>query len=392
MKSQASNSPLELTILMPCLNEEETLGSCIQKAQRFLEENEISGDILIADNGSTDGSIEIAQRMGAGVIRVTDRGYGNALMAGIEAAQGEFIIMGDADDSYDFYSLEGFLSKLREGFDLVMGNRFQGGILPGAMPFLHRYLGNPLLSNLGRLFFRSPVRDFHSGLRGFSKEAIKRLDLQTTGMEFASEMIVKATLFGLRITEVPTELTPDGRSRAPHLNSWRDGWRHLRFLLLYSPRWLFLIPGSLLMVIGTIISLLLLRQPITIGDINFDIHTLLYSAMAIVLGFQAIIFAVLTKVFAISEGLLPEDPRLNRLFRYVKLETGLLVGSILLLTGVALTIYAYASWGSRDFGPLNPSETFRLVIPAVVLLILGVQIILSSFYLSILGMKRHRNP
>lgn len=380
---------MELTILMPCLNEEETLGSCIEKAQRFLDEGNVSGEILIADNGSTDRSVEIAERTGARLVHVRDRGYGSALMAGIEAAQGEFIIMGDADDSYDFSSLEEFLSNLRKGFDLVMGNRFKGGILPGAMPFLHRYLGNPMLSIIGRLLFRSPVRDFHCGLRGFSKAAIERLDLQTTGMEFASEMVVKATLFDLRITEVPTSLAPAGRSRAPHLRTWRDGWRHLRFLLLYSPRWLFLIPGSLLMIIGSIISLLLLRGPITLRGVTFDIHSLLYSAIAIVLGFQAIIFAVLTKVFAISEGLLPEDPRLNRLFRYVKLETGLLSGGALLLFGVGLTIYAYASWGTRAFGPLDPSETFRLVIPAVVLLILGVQIILFSFYLSILGMKRH---
>jgi glycosyltransferase involved in cell wall biosynthesis len=383
---------LELTILMPCLDEEETLGSCISKAQRFLADHHVSGEILIADNGSTDESANIAREMGARVIQVRDRGYGYALQAGIDAAEGKFIIMGDADESYDFYDLEGFLTHLRDGYELVMGDRFKGGILPGAMPPLHRYLGNPVLSNLGRLFFRSPVKDFHSGLRGFSKAAIQRLNLQTTGMEFASEMVVKATLFGMRIAEVPINLSPDGRSRASHLSTWRDGWRHLRFLLLYSPRWLFLIPGTILMILGTVASLLLLRGPITIGDMDLDVHTLLYSAMAIVLGFQAIIFAVLTKVFAISEGLLPEDPRLNRLFRIVQLETGLMSGGILLVGGAALTVYAYLSWGSRSFGPLDPSETFRLVIPAVVLLILGMQIILSSFFLSILGMKRHRNP
>jgi len=387
----ATKRPLELTILMPCLNEAETLGQCIMKAERFLEEQGISGEILIVDNGSSDGSVDVAEDKGARVILISEKGYGSALMGGIESARGTYIIMGDADDSYDFYHLSGFIEKLHDGYELVMGNRFQGGIKPGAMPFLHQYLGNPVLSALGRLFFRSPVGDFHCGLRGFSKNAIQSLNLRTTGMEFASEMIVKSTLFGLKITEIPTTLSPAGRSRPPHLRTWQDGWRHLRFLLLYSPRWLFLFPGILLMLLGLGLTLLLLPGPLTIGRVTLDIHTLLYAAMAIVIGFQAIVFAVFTKVFAISEGLLPEDPRLNRLFKIIRLETGLLVGALLLTLGFALTFYAYWSWGNQAFGPLEPTRTFRLVIPAVLSLLLGLQIVLSSFFLSVLGMKRRRH-
>lgn len=382
--------PLELTILMPCLNEAETLGQCILKAERFLDEQGIAGEIIIADNGSSDGSREVAEGAGARVILIPEKGYGSALMGGIESARGTHIIMGDADDSYDFYRLSGFIEKLRDGYELVMGNRFQGGIKPGAMPFLHQYLGNPVLSALGRLFFRSPVGDFHCGLRGFSKNAIQSLNLRTTGMEFASEMIVKSTLFGLKITEIPTTLSPAGRSRPPHLRTWQDGWRHLRFLLLYSPRWLFLFPGILLMLLGLGLTLLLLPGPLTVGRVTLDIHTLLYAAMAIVIGFQAIVFAVFTKVFAISEGLLPEDTRLNRVFRIIRLETGLLVGALLLTLGFTLTFYTYRSWGNQAFGPLEPTRTFRLVIPAVLSLLLGLQIVLSSFFLSVLGMKRRR--
>ena len=387
----ANKRPLELTILMPCLNEAETLRQCILKADRFLDEQGIAGEILIADNGSSDGSREVAEEAGARVVLIPEKGYGSALMGGIESAEGTYIIMGDADDSYDFYRLSGFIEKLRDGYELVMGNRFQGGIKPGAMPFLHQYLGNPVLSALGRLFFRSPVGDFHCGLRGFSKKAIQSLNLRTTGMEFASEMIVKATLFGIKITEIPTTLSPAGRSRPPHLRTWQDGWRHLRFLLLYSPRWLFLFPGILLMLLGLGMTLLLLPGPLTAGGVTLDIHTLLYAAMAIVIGFQAIVFAVFTKVFAISEGLLPEDPRLNRLFKIIRLETGLLVGALLLTLGFSLTFYAYKSWGNQAFGPLEPTRTFRLVIPAVLSLLLGLQIVLSSFFLSVLGMKRRRH-
>jgi hypothetical protein len=296
--------------------------------------------------------------------------------------------MGDADDSYDFSHLGAFVGKLREGYDLVMGNRFQGGILPGAMPPLHRYLGNPVLTGIGRLFFKSPVGDFHCGLRAFRKEAIERLGLRTLGMEFASEMVVKATAFGLRITEIPTTLSPDGRDRTPHLRTWRDGWRHLRFLLLYSPRWLFLYPGIALCVLGAVVSALLLPGPRMVGNVGFDIDTLLFGAMAILIGFQSVVFATFTKVFAISEGLLPEDPRLSRLFRYVTLETGLVVGFLLLLAGTGAWVLGLEYWRSHNFGPLDPATSLRIVIPGLVFFTLGFQVILSSFFLSVLGMAR----
>ena len=296
--------------------------------------------------------------------------------------------MGDADDSYDFANLEPFFQKLQAGYDLVMGNRFKGGIQPGAMPPLHRYLGNPVLTRMGRIFFRSSCGDFHCGLRGFSKAAIQKLDLRTTGMEFATETVVKATMHKLRIAEVPIILSPDGRSRSPHLRSWRDGWRHLRFMLLYSPRWLFLYPGVFLMTLGTLVSGWLLGGPREIDGLTLDVHTLLYAAMAIVMGFQMVVFAVFTKVFGISEGLLPEDPRLTRLLRFIKLETGLLTGSLFLIIGIVMSIYALNTWEAKSFGPLNPSKTLRLVIPAVTLTTLGLETILSSFFLSILGLKR----
>lgn len=379
----------ELSILMPCLNEAETLEICIKKAQKALEDLRVNGEIIIADNGSTDGSPKIAASLGARVIHVAEKGYGSALQGGIKAARGKYIIMGDADDSYDFTNLGPFLEKLRDGYDLVMGNRFKGGIAPNAMPPLHKYLGNPVLTGIGRLFFRSPCGDFHCGLRGFSKTAIQRLDLRTTGMEFASETVVKASLHGLRITEVPTTLSVDGRNRPPHLRSWRDGWRHLRFLLLYSPRWLFLYPGLLLMLIGTVASGWLLVGPRVVDGITLDVHTFLYAAIAIVIGYQTVIFAIFTKVFAITEGLLPEDPRLKTLFRYIKLETGILAGVLLLAAGIGLSVYALSFWSARSFGPLDPSQTLRLVIPAVTLIALGLQTVLSSFFLSILGLQRH---
>jgi hypothetical protein len=309
-------------------------------------------------------------------------------MGGIAAAHGKYIIMGDADGSYDFSALGPFIEKLRAGHELVMGNRFRGGVKPGAMPPLHRYLGNPALTLVGRLFFHSPVGDFHCGLRGFSKDAVLKLNLQTTGMEFASEMVVKATLLRLRLTEVPTTLWPDGRSRPPHLRTWRDGWRHLRFLLLYSPRWLFLFPGALLMILGMVAGLWLLPGPRVVNGVMFDVHTLLYAAIAVIIGFQAIVFAVFTKVFAISEGLLPEDSRLDKAMEYINLEVGLVVGLVLVLLGLAGSIYAVAFWDQRSFGPLDPSRTLRIVIPAVTSLTLGCQILLSSFFLSILGLKR----
>lgn len=379
---------IEVSVVMPCLNEAETLAVCIEKAQGSLRELNVAGEILIADNGSTDGSQEIARSLGARVVDVAAKGYGNALMGGIAAAAGKYVIMGDADDSYEFSSLGPFIDKLREGYELVMGNRFRGGIKPGAMPPLHRYLGNPVLTFVGRLFFRSPVGDFHCGLRGFSKTAVAKLELRTTGMEFASEMVVKATLQKMRIAEVPTTLSPDGRSRPPHLRSWRDGWRHLRFLLLYSPRWLFLYPGALLMIAGLLVALCLLPGPRVVGGITFDVHTLLYAAMAVIIGFQAIVFATFTKVFAISEGLLPEDPRLDRVMNFITLEVGLIAGLLLLLMGLAGSIYAVVFWDQRSFGALDPARTLRFVIPAVTSLMLGCQILLSSFFLSILGLRR----
>ena len=380
---------MELSILMPCLNEAETLATCIKKAQKALEDLNIAGEIVVADNGSTDGSPEIAASLGARVVHIAEKGYGSALLGGIKAARGKYIIMGDADDSYDFTQLDPFVEKLRAGYDLVMGNRFKGGIEPSAMPPLHRYVGNPVLTGIGRLFFKSPCGDFHCGLRGFSKAAIQNLDLRTTGMEFASETVVKASLHGLRITEVPTTLSLDGRSRSPHLRSWRDGWRHLRFLLLYSPRWLFLYPGLFLMLIGSIVAGLLLVGPRVVDGITFDVHTLLYAAMAIIIGYQTVNFAVFTKVFAITEGLLPEDPRLAMLFRHIKLETGIIAGGLLLVAGIALSVFALSFWSATSFGPLDPSRTLRLVIPAATLIVLGLQTVLSSFFLSILGLKRH---
>ena len=316
----------ELSIVMPCLNEVETLETCIDKAQRALCELKIEGEIIVADNGSTDGSQEIARRKGVQLVEIDTRGYGSALMGGISAARGEFVIMGDADDSYDFMALRPFVAKLRDGYDLVMGNRFLGGIQPGGMPALHRYLGNPILTAVSRLFFGNCCGDFHCGLRGFRKDAVPRMELQTTGMEFASEMVVKASLLGMRITEVPTSLSPDGRSRRPHLRTWSDGWRHLRFLFLYSPRWLFLYPGLLLMAAGLSVGLWILPGPQEVAGVSFDVHTLLYAALAGFIGYQSVAFAFFTKIFAINEGLLPRDPRFEKLLRIFTVESGLVVG------------------------------------------------------------------
>jgi len=379
---------IQISVVMPCLNERATVGTCVSKALETMQRNGIRGEVIVADNGSTDGSQLVAADFGARVVAVETRGYGSALRGGIAAARGKFILMGDADDSYDFTQLPAFLRKLEEGFDLVMGNRFQGGIHPGAMPPLHRYLGNPVLTGVGRLFFKSPIGDFHCGLRGFRKDAIESLQLRTLGMEFASEMIVKAARFGLRVTEIPTTLSPDGRGRAPHLRTWHDGWRHLRFLLLYSPRWLFLYPGLALFLLGIAMSTWLLPGPWRIGTVTLDVHTLLFASMAILIGFQSILFATFSKVFAISEGLLPQDPRLNRLFRYVTLEVGLVAGFLLVLAGTGAWVFSLGYWRSHHFGPLDPEKTLRVVIPGVVFFTLGFQIILSSFFLSVLGMSR----
>jgi glycosyltransferase involved in cell wall biosynthesis len=381
---------LELSVLMPCLNESETLATCIEKARGSLIQHGIAGEIIVADNGSSDGSQAIATRLGARVVPVEARGYGAALMGGIRAARGRFVIMADADDSYDFSNLMPFVAKLREGYQLVMGNRFKGGILPGAMPPLHRYLGNPVLTGLGRLFFRAPCGDFHCGMRGFQRDAALAMDLQSTGMEFASEMVVKATLLGMRISEVPTTLAPDGRSRRPHLRTWRDGWRHLRFLMLFSPRWLFLYPGALLMLLGILAGAWILPGPRRVGGVVLDVHTLTYAAAAVLIGFQSIAFAVFTKVFAITEGLLPEDPRMNRIFSVVTLEVGLVVGVAFLIAGLIASIWALSSWGSHSFGTLDPSQMLRVIIPGALALALGCQIILTSFFLSVLGLGRQR--
>ncbi|MGA7926229.1 MAG: glycosyltransferase [Candidatus Sulfotelmatobacter sp.] len=379
---------IELSVVMPCLNEAETLETCIRKAQRALREANVAGEVVVADNGSHDGSVEIAERVGARVVHMKARGYGNALMGGIAAARGKYIVMGDADDSYDFGHIVRFLEPLREGADLVMGNRFRGGIQKDAMPTLHRYFGNPALTRLGRLFFHSPVGDFYCGLRGFRKDAYERLGLRTTGMEFATEMIVKATLLKLRIAEVPTTLSPDGRSRPPHLRTWRDGWRTLRFFLLYSPRWLFLYPGLALMTVGALLGLWLLPSARAVGGVVFDVHTMLYAAAFVLLGFQAIAFAVFTKFFAISEGLLPPDPTLDKLLRYITLEVGLAMGALLTVAGLATSVYAVSAWGSKHFGALDYSHTMRLVIPAALFLILGAQTVFASFFVSVLGLRR----
>ena len=387
MPEQPTSDPPEVSVVMPCLNEAETVAVCIQKATACLADNGVSGEIIVADNGSTDGSQAIAEAEGARVVPVVTKGYGSALMGGILAARGRFVIMGDADDSYDFSVLMPFIEQLRDGSDLVMGNRFKGGIAPGAMPPLHRYIGNPLLSGLGRLFFRCPVGDFHCGLRGFSRAAYDRMKLQTTGMEFAGEMVVKSTLLGLRIAEVPTTLSPDGRSRPPHLRSWRDGWRNLRFMLLFSPRWLFLYPGLLLMLLGLGVGGWLLPETRQLGQAKLDVHTLAYSALAVLLGFQSVLFALYTRSFAHSRGLLLGSPGLNKPYRWLTLEAGLMLGGILILLGLGGSVSATLGWSEKDFGELNPSVVLRQVIPSILALALGFQIVLGSFFLSVLGLE-----
>lgn len=377
---EMASSP-ELTILMPCLNEAETLAVCIRKARRFLAETGVSGEVLVADNGSTDGSLEIAQAEGARVVRVAEKGYGAALLGGIRDARGRFVIMGDADDSYDFSRLMPFVESLRAGDDLVMGNRFRGGIGEGAMPFLHKYLGNPVLSFLGRLFFGISARDFHCGLRGFDRARILALGLSTPGMEFASEMVVKASLARYRISEVPTTLKPDGRSRPPHLRTWRDGWRHLRFLLLHSPRWLFLFPGAGLLLLGSAAMLVIAVSGLRVGAVHFDIHTLSYAGAAIVLGVQMVLFAVLTRLTGIRNGWLPDIGMGQRLLSALTLERCLVVAALLFVAGLGMSLYAVHLWSSHDFGALDPSRTMRWVIPSVILMTVGGELALSAFLL-----------
>lgn len=374
--------PYELTILMPCLNESETLATCINKAKSFLQSEKIHGEILIADNGSTDGSQQIAEQLGARVISVPIRGYGAALKSGIQHAQGQYIIMGDADDSYDFLNLNPFIVKLREGYDLVMGNRFKGGIIKGAMPVLNRYLGNPVLSLLGRLFFKSKIGDFHCGLRGFRRDSFQQLELQGDGMEFASEMVVKATLKNLNITEVPTQLFPDGRNRRPHLRPWRDGWRHLRLLLLFSPRWLFFYPGIFLMLTGILLMSVLIRGPIVIGQVNIDIHTMLFSGLFMIIGLQAICFAFFAEHVARFHLKINSKTKLINF----KLEHGLLTGLFLLMIGGVGSIYTVIYWANHAFGNLFPTQIMRILIPSTTLLILGTQLIFASFFMSLLAL------
>ncbi|GAB4464967.1 MAG: glycosyltransferase [Burkholderiaceae bacterium] len=376
---------MELSIVMPCLNEARTLPVCIAKAQAFLRRSGVDGEIVVADNGSTDGSQAIAERLGARVVNVSERGYGAALRAGIAAAQGRYVIMGDSDDSYDFENLDLFVSQLRAGFDLVMGNRFAGGIAPRAMPWHHRYVGNPVLTFIGRLFFKSPVSDFHCGLRGFNRERILALGLSSPGMEFASEMVVKATLARLRIAEVPTTLRPDGRGRPPHLRSFRDGWRHLRFLLLHCPRWLFLYPGISLLFVGWLLIALLSAGPLHIGAIVFDIHTMLYAAAAAILGVQLVAFSAISHMAAHMRGLIPGVPSHVAWLAQVPLEHGLVTGAVTFMAGFTLAFGTLYDWAGLQFRALEPSLVMRAAIPAVTLMTSGALLGFSAFVIDLLG-------
>ncbi len=378
---------VELSIVMPCLNEVETLATCIQKARLAIDRLGLKAEIVVADNGSTDGSQELARELGARVVDVVRKGYGSALIGGIDATRGELVIMGDADDSYDFSAIGPLVDRLREGHDLVMGNRFAGEIKQGAMVWSHRWVGNPVLTAISRLFFHTPVGDMHCGLRGFRKDAYSKLHLSATGMEFASEMVIKASLQGMKIAEVPVVLSPDGRSRPPHLRTWRDGWRHLRFMLLFSPRWLFLYPGLILFAVGAVLSLVLLPGPVVVAGVRLDIHTLLVAGFLALLGYQLVLFALFTKFFAIRVGFHPPHPVLQSMFRYITLEVGLAVGVLLALAGLVSLIVAVASWSAVGFGNLNPDTTMREVIPAVVLTALGTQTVFAAFFMSILGIE-----
>lgn len=380
--------------MIPCLNEAETIGACIAKALEGIRQSGETGEVIVADNGSTDASIEIAQSLGARVVRVSKKGYGNALRGGIAGSGGDFIVMADADDSYDFREIPRFVEKLSDGHDLVMGCRFPsrgGKIMPGAMPWKNRWIGNPSLSFLGRLFFRSKVRDFHCGLRAFSREAYDGMNVQTTGMEFASEIVIKATLGGLSIAEVPVTLHKDGRSRPPHLRPWRDGWRHLRFMLLYSPRWLFLVPGLLLAGSGAIFSTIIAVDGLRIGNAQLDVGSLAVSCMGILVGFQLVAFAFYAKVYAISEGLLPNDKRLDSFMRFLTLERGIVLSLAVAAAGLGLLLHAAFVWWQADFGPLPWHENLRRIIPAITMILLGGQAVFACFFLSILGLKTIKN-
>ncbi len=383
----ADSRCVELSVVMPCLNESKTLGVCIGKALGFFAETGVVGEVIVADNGSTDGSLAIAEGLGVRVVSVPERGYGSALSGGIGVARGRYIIMGDSDDSYDFSKLGPFLEKLRGGDDLVMGNRFSGGIRDGAMPALHRYFGNPLLTGIGRLFFKSQCGDFYCGLRGFSREAYQRMRPRGRGMEFALEMLVRATIFGLRVSEVPTTLSPDAPGRAPHLRTWRDGWRSLRFFMLFSPRWLFWYPGLLVMCVGALVGLWLLPGPRRVGGVTLDVHTLLFAGTAVTLGYQSLIFAACAKVLAVNTGLHPPSRRFELFRRRATLEVCLVVGGLFMACGVVLAGLAVGGWSAQRFGDLDPFRTMRLVIPSVLALTLGVQTVFAGCFLGLLGMK-----
>lgn len=378
---------IELTILMPCLNEAETLETCIVKARAYLEMSGIKGEILIADNGSTDGSQEIAEELGAVVVPVAQRGYGAALIAGIAAARGRYVIMGDSDDSYDFSRLDGFVSRLRDGADLVMGNRFKGGIAKGAMPPLHRYLGNPVLSTIGRVLYRTPVGDFHCGLRGFSRMSILKLGLTSPGMEFASEMVMKASLAGLNIAEVPTTLSPDGRTRPPHLRSWRDGWRHLKLLLTFAPFSLFLYPGIVLLGLGLSLFLPLLFTPITLGGVTLDTGTMIFAATFIMTGFQLVWFHALARLFAVRMNLLPTSDRFERLRARLSVDTACQVGAVFLLMAFVATLASVGFWAWRGFGAMDPATMTRTASLVAVLAALGMQSVTNGFLWGLLNQK-----
>jgi hypothetical protein len=378
---------LELTILMPCLNEAETVATCVRKARSFLERTGIEGEVLVADNGSTDGSIALAIEAGARLVPIARRGYGSALLGGIEAARGKFVIMADADDSYDFSRLDAFIETLRAGNTLVIGHRFRGGIRPGAMPLLHRYLGNPILSFAGRLFFSAGIGDFHCGLRGVERAAVLQLGLRAPGMEFASEMIVKATLAGWRMAEVPTVLSPHGRSRPPHLRTWRDGWRHLRFLLMMSPRWLMLYPGLCLIAVGTAAELAILRGPIVVHGVGFSIHTMLYAAGATVLGVQLVLFSLVARTIGVLKDALPMTPALARFLRLFSLERGIALGLTLALAGFGLAVYSVVSWAQARLGALDPVTMMRVAIPSVTLMLAGAEIVFASFLLGFIDIR-----
>jgi glycosyltransferase involved in cell wall biosynthesis len=387
----SEGSSPEVSLVMPCLNEADTLEACIEKAQSALCEHKIRGEIIVADNGSTDGSQAIATRMGARLVHVASKGYGNALMGGIAAARGKFVIMGDADDSYDFREVPRFVERLRAGFDLVQGCRLPSGggtVLPAAMPWSHRWWGNPMFSRMARWMFRAPIHDVYCGMRGFTKELYNRLDQRCTGMEFATEMIIKASLYGEKMAEVPITLHPDGRrSHAPHLKTFRDGWRTLRLFLMYSPRWLFLMPGGLLVLLG-LIGYAVAMPGLMFRGVTFDAHTLLFASLAMLCGYQSILFAIFTKAFAMSEGLMPEDRRVTRFFELVNLERGLIIASAALLVGLALLLAAVNQWRLANFGHLDYAHTMRWVVPGMTLTALGFQTILSNFFISILGMRR----